>query len=593
MRWHYSKRPKEDDVIRHPADAEEWKHFDRRHPSFALEPRNVRLGLATDWFNPFGNMSNAYSVWPVILVPYNLPLWKCMKLESLMLSLLVLGRTASGKDMNVFMRPLIDGLRELWDSGVQARDAYNGTVFTLRAAILWTINDFSAYAMMSGWSTKGYKACPTYKEHTPSIGLHIKIGYVGHRRFLEMDDARRRSKKYDGKIEKRPPPPQLLGDDILAQLEQFQFRLPGKHKQFGGVKGKRSFPDGFTSNLEKNVNETEDKIFGLKSHDFHVLLQCLMPGGIRKFFKKEVRDTITEFCVFFQKWCCKTLNVTDLQIMQKSILDILCKLETIFPPAFFDIIVHLVMHLPKEAMVGGPMHFRWMYPIERAMSVYKQYVKNRSRPEGSISEAYAVNEALTFCSMYFRVIETRFNREDRNSDVLPNKPEREFSIFKHVGRPIGQRTIVALPMQDKLKAEWYILNNLSKGTSYNLGVNETIQENEFPSWFKSRINQLRADNPAEVSDELYAIANPSNPTCYCYPGCIVNGIKFLVEDRDENRKTQNSGILNGVDWNLVNFYTPRNVWDFLDEDDDETTTIQERNSSGISLVVQLPQLDDV
>ena len=79
MRWHYSKRPKEDGVLRHPADSKAWKHLDELYPSFAAEPRNVRLGLATDGFNPFGNMSNSYSMWPVILVPYNLPPWKCMK----------------------------------------------------------------------------------------------------------------------------------------------------------------------------------------------------------------------------------------------------------------------------------------------------------------------------------------------------------------------------------------------------------------------------------------------------------------------------------------------------------------------------------
>ena len=79
MRWHYSKRPREDGVMRHPADSKAWKHLDELYPSFAAEPRNVRLGLATDGFNPFGNMSNSYSMWPVILVPYNLPPWKCMK----------------------------------------------------------------------------------------------------------------------------------------------------------------------------------------------------------------------------------------------------------------------------------------------------------------------------------------------------------------------------------------------------------------------------------------------------------------------------------------------------------------------------------
>ncbi|CAL9004927.1 unnamed protein product, partial [Prunus brigantina] len=52
MRWHKEKRV-DDDVMRHPADGEAWKAFDRTFPEFAADPRNVRLGLATDGFNPW------------------------------------------------------------------------------------------------------------------------------------------------------------------------------------------------------------------------------------------------------------------------------------------------------------------------------------------------------------------------------------------------------------------------------------------------------------------------------------------------------------------------------------------------------------
>lgn len=51
--------------------------------------------------------------------------------------------------------------------------------------------------------------------------------------------------------------------------------------------------------------------------------------------------------------------------MEKDIAVILCKLEEIFPPAFFDVMVHLAVHLPREAILGGPVQYRWMYPIER------------------------------------------------------------------------------------------------------------------------------------------------------------------------------------------------------------------------------------
>ncbi|RVW27633.1 hypothetical protein CK203_099152 [Vitis vinifera] len=76
MRWHKEKRISEEGVLRHPADSEAWKDMDTQFPWFSQEPRNVRLGLATDGFNPFGSMSNSYSMWPIVLVPYNMAPWR-------------------------------------------------------------------------------------------------------------------------------------------------------------------------------------------------------------------------------------------------------------------------------------------------------------------------------------------------------------------------------------------------------------------------------------------------------------------------------------------------------------------------------------
>ena len=73
----------------------------------------------------------------------------------------------------------------------------------------------------------------------------------------------------------------------------------------------------------------------------------------------------------------------DLQKSEVVVAPILCKLECIFPPAFFDIMVHLMIHSPKEALLGGPVHYRWMYPYECYIKKLKNYVRNRARPGGS------------------------------------------------------------------------------------------------------------------------------------------------------------------------------------------------------------------
>ena len=72
MQWHKRDRV-EVGLIRHPANSEAWKNFDNRYLDFASNPRNIRLVLVSDGFNPFGTMSISHSTLPVVLMIYNLP----------------------------------------------------------------------------------------------------------------------------------------------------------------------------------------------------------------------------------------------------------------------------------------------------------------------------------------------------------------------------------------------------------------------------------------------------------------------------------------------------------------------------------------
>ena len=76
MRWHKEKHIQQEGYLMHPADGETWKDFDCRFPEFASDPHNIRLALSSDGFNPFNNMSTSYSMWPVVLVNYNMPPWE-------------------------------------------------------------------------------------------------------------------------------------------------------------------------------------------------------------------------------------------------------------------------------------------------------------------------------------------------------------------------------------------------------------------------------------------------------------------------------------------------------------------------------------
>ncbi|KAL6141317.1 hypothetical protein ACLB2K_059607 [Fragaria x ananassa] len=80
---------KKDGLMRYPAKAASWKLVDEKWPSFGADPRNLRLALSTDGFNPFSGQNSKYSCWPVILVIYDLPPWLIMKRKHMMLTLLI------------------------------------------------------------------------------------------------------------------------------------------------------------------------------------------------------------------------------------------------------------------------------------------------------------------------------------------------------------------------------------------------------------------------------------------------------------------------------------------------------------------------
>ena len=71
-----------------------------------------------------------------------------MKLSSFILSIIILGKEGLGKNIDIYMSPLIHELKLLW-KGVNAFDSYTGEKFKLQAALMWIINDFLAYAMLS------------------------------------------------------------------------------------------------------------------------------------------------------------------------------------------------------------------------------------------------------------------------------------------------------------------------------------------------------------------------------------------------------------------------------------------------------------
>ncbi|XP_031110603.1 uncharacterized protein LOC116014792 isoform X2 [Ipomoea triloba] len=164
--------------------------------------------------------------------------------------------------------------------------------------------------------------------------------------------------------------------------------------------------------------------------------------------------------------------------------------------------VHLPIHLAYEAKVGGPVHYRWMYPFERFLHQLKKKVRNRNYVEGSICEAYLIEEISTFCSHYFEDhVQTRLNRVPRNDDGGDVNANNRLSIFTHPGRPLGQGKMVTRGRGRKYKTQ-------VRGSSscFAQGVDDDLTSN--PSHFVNRHGLQSTHLNASLTDGQQSNAPP-------------------------------------------------------------------------------------
>jgi hypothetical protein len=418
----------------------------------------------------------------------------------------------------------------------------------MKGALMWTINDFPAYGMLSGWGTHGKLGCPICMMDTKAFTLHNggkATWFDCHRRFLPSNHPFRRNKNafVHGEIETRDPPHYLTSQQVWNKVKDIPkvevvggvaskphgygqthnwtkksifWDLPyWKHNLLRhnldvmhveknvfenifntvmNVKGKTKdndkarddiwlyckrndlllverpngkklkpranytlspdeaksvcrwvkevkMPDGYSSNLARCADVDKGRMRGMKSHDCHVFMQTLLPIAFSS-LPQHVLNPLIEVSQFFKNLCSTTLREADLIKMESDIPLILCKLERIFPPALFDSMEHVVVHLAHEARLGGPVQYRWMYPFERFMGDAKRSVKNKARVEGSICATYLHRETIQFCSHYFK--DTLSSRNSRN-ETETSRPVRihplNMSIFNLPGRHGGNEKV--------------------------------------------------------------------------------------------------------------------------------------------------------
>jgi hypothetical protein len=114
------------------------------------------------------------------------------------------------------------------------------------------------------------------------------------------------------------------------------------------------FPDGYAANLSR-VNLGTLRVLVMKSHEFHKWIERILPAMVPCYVPEHVCLALTELSYFFRQLCAKELSRTVTADLERLIPMLLRKLEKIFPLGFFNPMQHLILHLPYEARMWGPM----------------------------------------------------------------------------------------------------------------------------------------------------------------------------------------------------------------------------------------------
>ncbi|KAK1648789.1 hypothetical protein QYE76_066594 [Lolium multiflorum] len=385
-------------------------------------------------------------------------------------------------------------------------------------------------------------------------------------------EVRKRGKHYNGKADHRPKPAERTGAEVFDMIKDLKVI-------FGKGPGGQSIPKGADGHApmwkKKSIFwELEYwKVLDVRSaiDVMHVtknicvnLLSFLGVYGKTNDTKEARQDqqrlkdpddqhpewfqgrasyalTKEEKVIFFE--CLSSIKVINPEVLprlQNDVVQCLVSFELVFPPSFFNIMTHLLVHLVEEISILGPVFLHNMFPFERFMGVLKKYVRNRARPEGSIAKGYGNEEVIEFCV-----------------DFVPDLKPIGLPRSRHEGRlsgkgTIGRKSTICMDGHSLTEAHHTVLTNSSLVAPYfekhknilrsdNPGKPESwirkAHMETFGSWLRKH---LMSDNV--VVDQLYMLAKTPSSTITTFQGYEINGNTFYTIAQDKKSTNQNSGV---------------------------------------------------
>ncbi|XP_024042011.1 uncharacterized protein LOC112099137 [Citrus clementina] len=507
LTWHENKRIR-DGKLRHPADSPAWQLIDKKWPDFAQEPRNLRFALSSDGINPHSTLSTTYSCWPVTLITYNLPPWLCMKRKFMMLSLLISGPKQPGNDIDVYLAPLIEDLKTLWDVGVDVFDGYRKQTFNLRAVLMWTISDFPAYGNLSGCTVKGY------------YGVQFrKRGEVeGHNKGKGEGNSKGNSKG-EGDVEGEGE-----GEGEVEGECEGDSEIEGE----GGGKG----------DVAQLLYKKRSIFFDLEYWE-HLLVRHQLD------------------VMHIEKNVCESIYGTLLQQPGKTKDGINARKDLTHPDLREKINKALIVLAPDEQNKVLPPAPYTLSKKEKKM--FCETLQSVKVPDGYCSNFRNI-VSMEDCRLHglkshdcHTLMQQLLPLAIRN--CLPQNVRSviiRLCLFfnslcsKSKGHSEVQilRWLMALHWRKRTDVFWEHLALLQSTHPRQLKKPlwlPTEHSRTFADWLKQKVTTDKANNVV-VDKKVWWLANKPRSSVVTYDGYCINGFNFATRDRDSNRITQNSGV---------------------------------------------------
>ena len=198
--------------------------------------------------------------------------------------------------------------------------------------------------------------------------------------------------------------------------------------------------------------------------------------------------------------------------------------------------VHLIVHLVREIKLCGPIHLRWMYPIERSMKFLKGYVKNAYRPEASIVQKYVSEEAMEFCQNYLAKV---------RHIGLPKRQHAEggrrgASVKSVNPNELSQVHLYILNNVDEVQASIAAHKEAVRKENHRMTEQRLIREHNrtFANWFKQKVEGEEC-----VSDTIKWLARGPEVDVISWNSYVINGYTFYTKSLDDRSTVQNSGVM--------------------------------------------------